>query len=328
VLHPGAGSGSCGSSPSSSLSESLGSRLSQALAKLEKQRRHMTEETEKLEQAFLQEAQMVQELSRLTTQSGGAAEGGEVAGSRKRSRSLPAAAGTSGPRSSSSSDGAARNSQPERESAGSETAAASPTLCQIEAVLRDMAASAWAGCGAAASVTMGHKKRKGAHGAADVCESEESRCGSASSSASGSVGSSAPSSSSQWPTGPAKTVDLVHFNVMGERMSIRRSAIQTAAPDSALAARVSGRWTEQERDLDEDGNILMEEPEECFRAFLAYMRLRALRLELGLGGAEGSAADRIYVSAGLVKSMIRLLDYQTMQVPIFIHESVYHPATS
>jgi hypothetical protein len=115
-------------------------------------------------------------------------------------------------------------------------------------------------------------------------------------------------------------VDIVYFNVMGEIMSIRRASITKAAPLSALAARVSGRWTEQERDLDDKGNILIEEPIECFRALLAYMRLRALRLELE-GEAEGSEADGIYVSAVWEESMNRLLNYQTMDVPVYVIDS-------
>jgi len=120
--------------------------------------------------------------------------------------------------------------------------------------------------------------------------------------------------------------DLVHFNVMGERMSIRKSAISKAAPDSALAKRLCGEWREQDRNLDGAGNIIMDEPVECFRALLAYIRLRALRVELGMTEAEDIATKKIFVSKALVNSMVVLRNYQSMDdVPIYttLNDSEY-----
>ena len=48
---------------------------------------------------------------------------------------------------------------------------------------------------------------------------------------------------------------VVSFNVRGVVVSVLRSTLLTAAPDSWFSARVSGRWTEQAGDVDEDGNI-------------------------------------------------------------------------
>ena len=48
---------------------------------------------------------------------------------------------------------------------------------------------------------------------------------------------------------------VVSFSARGFVVSVLRSTLLNAAPDSWFAARVSGRWTEQADDVDEDGNI-------------------------------------------------------------------------
>jgi hypothetical protein len=72
---------------------------------------------------------------------------------------------------------------------------------------------------------------------------------------------------------------IVYFNVSGHRVCISKHALIRAAPESQLAKRVSGMWTEQEADLDEEGCILVDEPIECFCGIIAYLRLRALQME-------------------------------------------------
>jgi hypothetical protein len=109
------------------------------------------------------------------------------------------------------------------------------------------------------------------------------------------------------------SLDLVNFNVMGKTTSIRRSSIQMAAPECTLSTRVT-KFTEQVKDLHSDGSIPIDEPIECFGALLGYLRLRSLRLELGL--EVPVACDRLYVSNRLVESMSRLLDYHGIVVPI------------
>jgi len=48
---------------------------------------------------------------------------------------------------------------------------------------------------------------------------------------------------------------VISMNVGGTIVCVLRSTLIGSAPESFLASRVSGRWTEQESDLDEDGNI-------------------------------------------------------------------------
>jgi hypothetical protein len=50
---------------------------------------------------------------------------------------------------------------------------------------------------------------------------------------------------------------MLSFNVAGEKICILRSTVLKGAPHSLLAARVSGLWIEQAKDLDSDGNICL-----------------------------------------------------------------------
>ena len=54
----------------------------------------------------------------------------------------------------------------------------------------------------------------------------------------------------------ADSDSVVSFNVRGTVVSTLRSTLRLGAPESFLARRVSGLWTEQEGDLDEDGHML------------------------------------------------------------------------
>jgi hypothetical protein len=119
--------------------------------------------------------------------------------------------------------------------------------------------------------------------------------------------------------------DLVHFNVLGTKMSIRRSTIILAVPLCQLARRVDPQWTEQAQDLDEENNILIYEPVECFQALLSYMRIRALRLQLGAPAPTFPSFEdpmnRIFIPSVLYSNMVTLLDYQGIDVIIVTVDS-------
>ncbi len=51
--------------------------------------------------------------------------------------------------------------------------------------------------------------------------------------------------------------DIVYFNVSGEKVCVRRSSVLRALPGSQLAVRLSGNWTEQTEDLDDEGSIFI-----------------------------------------------------------------------
>ncbi len=69
---------------------------------------------------------------------------------------------------------------------------------------------------------------------------------------------------------------LAYFNVEGNLFVTRKSTILEVFPESQLAVRVSGRWTEQEHDIDEDGNIYYDTSPEAFKSVIRYVRERKL----------------------------------------------------
>lgn len=92
---------------------------------------------------------------------------------------------------------------------------------------------------------------------------------------------------------------LAYFNVEGNLFVTRKSTILEVFPDSQLAVRVSGRWTEQEQDIDEDGNIYYDVSPEAFKSVIRYMRERKLL---------GSSAVMI-VKKEIEKEVKELLEY-------------------
>jgi hypothetical protein len=67
---------------------------------------------------------------------------------------------------------------------------------------------------------------------------------------------------------------IVYFNVEGERICILKSTLQEMIPNSQLTIRVaSGRWEEQAENLDEDGNIIIEDiPRVVFKKIIEGIR--------------------------------------------------------
>jgi hypothetical protein len=66
---------------------------------------------------------------------------------------------------------------------------------------------------------------------------------------------------------------LVYFNVEGEIVPILRSTILRVIPQSQLAIRVSGRWQDQQSDVDEDANLIVRCPKEAFKHILASLQV-------------------------------------------------------
>jgi hypothetical protein len=67
---------------------------------------------------------------------------------------------------------------------------------------------------------------------------------------------------------------IVYFNVEGEIFPILRSTILNVIPDSQLAVRVSGRWKEQETDVDEEGNLIVNCHKEAFKHILSSVQVQ------------------------------------------------------
>jgi hypothetical protein len=74
-----------------------------------------------------------------------------------------------------------------------------------------------------------------------------------------------------------QTDPIVYFNVEGEVIPILRSTIQRVIPDSQLAVRVSGRWEDQEKDRDEDGNLIVDCHKEAFEQILSALQINSLK---------------------------------------------------
>ncbi len=60
---------------------------------------------------------------------------------------------------------------------------------------------------------------------------------------------------------------------------IRKCVLLSVFGESQLAVRLSGRWTEQADDVDEEGNIYYDVSSSAFRALLQYARFRSFRLK-------------------------------------------------
>jgi hypothetical protein len=67
---------------------------------------------------------------------------------------------------------------------------------------------------------------------------------------------------------------IVYFNVEGEIFPILRSTILNVIPESQLAVRVSGRWKEQETDVDEEGNLIVNCHKEAFKHILSSIQVQ------------------------------------------------------
>jgi hypothetical protein len=56
---------------------------------------------------------------------------------------------------------------------------------------------------------------------------------------------------------PSASFPIITFNVEGKKISILRSTILRLIPDSLLGIKVSGRWTIQPNEMDEQGNLIV-----------------------------------------------------------------------
>ena len=115
---------------------------------------------------------------------------------------------------------------------------------------------------------------------------------------------------------------IVYLNVGGETVCIRKQALLLAAPHSQLATRVAFGGTDSSSSHNQDG-LFIDEPIECFKSIIAYLRLKALLLELerAEGGGGGVAAttiddgNKIYITAAQLPDLTRMLDYYSIDAP-------------
>jgi hypothetical protein len=56
---------------------------------------------------------------------------------------------------------------------------------------------------------------------------------------------------------PSTSFPIITFNVEGKKISILRSTILHLIPDSVLGIKVSGRWTIQPKEMDNQGNLIV-----------------------------------------------------------------------
>jgi hypothetical protein len=66
---------------------------------------------------------------------------------------------------------------------------------------------------------------------------------------------------------------VVYFNVEEEIIPILRSTILRVIPDSQLAVRVSGRWEGNQKDRDEEGNLIVNCRKESFKNILSSLQI-------------------------------------------------------
>jgi hypothetical protein len=104
---------------------------------------------------------------------------------------------------------------------------------------------------------------------------------------------------------------IVYFNVEGERICILKSTLQEMIPNSQLTIRVaSGRWEEQAENLDEDGNIIVEDiPRVVFKKIIEGIRRGKLMKVKEI---------IIYVSCDKQKkTILKYLDYLAIEDYVF-----------
>jgi hypothetical protein len=72
---------------------------------------------------------------------------------------------------------------------------------------------------------------------------------------------------------PSTLSPIISFNVEGDIFPILRSTILRVVPKSHLAVRVSGRWENNEKDRDEEGNLYVNSHKESFKQILAALQI-------------------------------------------------------
>lgn len=96
-----------------------------------------------------------------------------------------------------------------------------------------------------------------------------------------------------------RTDPLAYLNVEGNSFVIRKSTVLEIFPERQLAIRLSGRWTEQEQDIDENGNSYYDVWSDGFKLIIPYAREKKFL---------GSSAKMI-VKKEMIGEVKKLMDY-------------------
>jgi hypothetical protein len=104
---------------------------------------------------------------------------------------------------------------------------------------------------------------------------------------------------------------IVYFNVEGEIIPILRSTILRVIPDSQLAVRVSGRWEENQKDRDEEGNLIVNCHKESFKNILSSLQINPWKkdpLEIYVNELSGDMIEETLDYLMIKPDSIRLID--------------------
>jgi hypothetical protein len=104
---------------------------------------------------------------------------------------------------------------------------------------------------------------------------------------------------------------IVYFNVEGEIIPILRSTILRVIPDSQLAVRVSGRWEGNQKDRDEEGNLIVNCHKESFKNILSSLQINPWKkdpLEIYVNELSGDMIEETLDYLMIKPDCIRLID--------------------
>jgi hypothetical protein len=73
-----------------------------------------------------------------------------------------------------------------------------------------------------------------------------------------------------------KNSPIVDWNVEGKKICILKDTIKAVIPQSQLAIRISGRWLEQQQNVDEEGNLILEGSKEVLVKIFSSIRAQHL----------------------------------------------------
>jgi hypothetical protein len=83
-----------------------------------------------------------------------------------------------------------------------------------------------------------------------------------------------------YPSRNERTSPIVNWNVEGKKICILKDTIEAIIPQSQLAIRISGRWLEQEQNVDEEGSLILEGTKEVMVKIFSALRAKYLLEEV------------------------------------------------
>jgi hypothetical protein len=97
---------------------------------------------------------------------------------------------------------------------------------------------------------------------------------------------------------------IIYFSVEGEIISILRSTLLKLIPESPLAIKVSGRWTMQSDETDENGHLIIRNcSKEVFDHIISALQYNSMKLEKKV----------LFLSPSMKEELVEAMDYFLIQ---------------